>query len=454
MERVKNNNLGLTPLAGICSYERACSVGYDIDRSVSLLKRYVYVETQLTNIYAAHIAHVPEWEVKCASGLHMWLDAEHSAMLRKRITEMREPPHYLDKTPDAVIELFFQELIRSQTTLELMVGIYGVAKKELIRSLNKHLAETNPLVDHPTCRILKFMLIEEEEMQVWGEKAIQALMITEEDRIAAQQWQEHLQCCLQAAGGFSGELEKSANWSPITPRTVDGKPYEMKDEPRRDARFVDKYNFAGKIDDYYLEETRPSDERTYALIYKRLKEMTVPEWMGPIIYKTQGKPWDYYVDMSRQLWDEARHSMLGEVGLYQDGVEFYKYPIDFRTSLTLNTKFEPLEAHMILWYFEQRQMPKKTGKRLEWVIAKSSDNELAQTFQDYDWADEVLHTQIGRKWLVPEIGGLEELKKKAEELLPRIVEERAKLDERSDQKQWWPEFLAEIRAGRERIRDR
>jgi hypothetical protein len=151
MERVKNNNLGLTPLAGICSYERACSVGYDIDRSVSLLKRYVYVETQLTNIYAAHIAHVPEWEVKCASGLHMWLDAEHSAMLRKRITEMREPPHYLDKTPDAVIELFFQELIRSQTTLELMVGIYGVAKKELIRSLNKHLAETNPLVDHPTC---------------------------------------------------------------------------------------------------------------------------------------------------------------------------------------------------------------------------------------------------------------------------------------------------------------
>jgi hypothetical protein len=395
---------------------------------------------------------VPEWEVKCAAGLHMWLDAEHSAALRKRITEMREPPLYLDKVPDAAIELFFQELIRSETTLELLVGVYGVAKKELIRSLRKHLAETNPLVDHPTCRLLKLILIEEEEMLAWGEQAVDALTVTEEDRAAADRWREHLELCLQAAGGFPGDLEKPVNRASVTLRTEAGKPYEMKAEPRRDARFVDKYNGAGKIDDYYLDEARPPDERTYALLYKRLKEMTVPEWMGPIIYKTEGKPWDYYVDMSRQLWDEARHSMLGEVGLYQDGIEFYKYPIDFRTSLTLNTKFDPLEAHVILWYFEQRQMPKQTGKRLEWIIAKMSDNELAQTFQDYDWADEVLHTQFGRKWLVSEVGGLEELKKKAEELLPKIVEERAKLDDRSEQTQGWTQFIADIRESRSRLR--
>jgi hypothetical protein len=452
VERVKNDNLGLIPLAGICDYEKACKVGYDIDHNVNLLKRYVYVETQLTKIFAAHIAQVPEWEVKCAAGLHIWLDAEHSAMLRKRITEMREPPLHLDKVPDAGMEAFFNELIRSESTLELMVGIYGVAKAEYIRCLKKHLDETNPLVDHPTCRVLKFVLMEEEEMLAWGEQAIQALSVTNGDRAAANKWKKHLEAFLYAAGGFSADLAKPADWAPALPRAEADKAYEIKVEPRRDARFVDNYNAAAKIDEYYVDESRPADERTYALLYKRLREMDVPEWMGPIIYKTQGKPWEYYQDMTRQLWDEARHSMLGEVGLYQDGVPFYKYPIEFKTSMVLNTKFEPLDAHIILWYIEQGLMLKETGKRLEWVIAKASDNELAKTFQDYDWADEVLHAQIGRKWLVPEFGGLDELKKKGEQLMVRNLEEKAKLDANSDQEQWWPDFLAEIRQGRDRIR--
>jgi hypothetical protein len=51
----------------------------------------------LNRIFAAHLANIPEWEVKFAFSLHMWLDAEHSAMLRKLVTEMMEPPLHLDK---------------------------------------------------------------------------------------------------------------------------------------------------------------------------------------------------------------------------------------------------------------------------------------------------------------------------------------------------------------------
>src|SRR6185437_5374046 len=128
------------------------------------------------------------------------------------------------------------------------------------------------------------------------------------------------------------------------------------------------------------------------------------------------------------------------------------YPISFKTSLLLNTVFEPLEAHIVLWYIEQGLMPKDTGKRLEWFIAKESDNALAKMVQDYDWADEVLHAQIGRKWLVPEIGSLDALRKKGKEIMDKLSEEFPKLDTNSDHKQWWPVFLEEIRAGRDRIR--
>lgn len=451
--RVDINNLGLIPLAGVCDYEAACGLGYDIERNVDLLKRYVYVESQLTKIFAAHLANVPEWEVKCASSLHMWLDSEHSAALRKRVTEMREPPLYLDKVPDERLENLFNELIRSETTLELMVGIYGVIKPELIRCIKKHLKETNPLVDQPTCRVLKIMLMEEEEMLEWGEQAIVALSSVSEDaKKEAKTWSQHLQAFLFAADGISGDLDKPQDMAaPANPRTESGKPYVMKVEPKRDARFVDSYNSSADIDRYFTEEQRPPDERAYALIYKRLREMDVPEWMAPIIYKTEGKPWDYYKDLSRQLWDEARHSMLGEVGLYQHGVPFYKYPIEFKTSMVLNTKFDPFDAHIVLWYIEQSLMPKETGKRKEWEVAKQSDNELAITFQDYDWADEVLHAQIGRRWLLPEFENLNELKTAGKEIIYRNGQEKMKLNEKSDQKEWWSDFLTDIRQSREKV---
>ena len=82
-----------------------------------------------------------------------------------------------------------------------------------------------------------------------------------------------------------------------------------------------------------------------------------------------GKPFEYYRDLSRQLWDETRHAMMGEVALYRCGVPFYAYPVDMVASFTLNLQFTPLEAHLLLWYIEQGLMPRKTGKRFEWEVA-------------------------------------------------------------------------------------
>jgi hypothetical protein len=451
MTRVKMNNLGIPPLAGVCSYEDACKVGVNVDRNVQLLKRFLYIQSQLNKIFAAHLAHTPEWEVKCAFSLHMWLVAEHSAMLRKRVTEMREPPLHLDKVPDPQLEKLFQELIRSENTLELVVGIYAVVKTEFICALKQHIAETNALVDHPTYRILKLILIEQEEMLIWGKQAIEALSAGTEKENNAKAWEAHLIAFLQNAGGITGEASKPTHTVNLASRN-DGLNYEMKMDPVRDDRFIDIYNDTVKIDSFFGDVNLESDERTYALLYKRLREMDVPEWMGPIIYKTTGKPWEYYQDLSRQLWDEARHSMLGEVGLYQDGVEFYKYPIEYKSSMVLNKSFTALEAHTMLWYIEQSLMPRETGKRFEWVVAMESDNALAKTFQDYDWADEVLHAQIGRKWLVPEYGSLEEMKGQGGLISNRYAIERAKLDGKSVSNDWWPQFLAEIRNGRGVIR--
>jgi hypothetical protein len=229
-----------------------------------------------------------------------------------------------------------------------------------------------------------------------------------------------------------------------TPRS-DGSRYQMESTPRRDQRFVDPFNRSAKIDEYYQDESRDDEERVMALLYKRLREMDVPEWMAPILYKTQGKPWDYYREMSRQLWDEARHAMMGEVGLYVKGIPFYRYPIDLKSSFSLNRDFEPLEAHLILWGIEQSLMPRETGKRWEWEIAQASGDELAATFQDYDWADEVLHAQIGRKWLSPEFANREAMRSALEQLWQHWEKVVEPLQALSRQEEWWPDFMTQVR---------
>lgn len=450
MEKVEINNLGILPLAGVASYEEAIRPGYGVEQNTGLLRRYNYVETRLNQIAAAHLTHTPEWEVKCALSLHLWLDAEHSAALRTRVAEMREPPLHLDKVPDPRLQTLLEEVIRADNTVELLVGIYRVVKPELARSLRKHLAETNPLVDHPTCRILRINLQEEEEMIAWGEQAITALTQTTEALQVAQAWETHLRAVLAAAGGIAGDLPVPED-QPLPALRSDGQPYEMNVVPRRDERFVDNFNVAAKYDEYYRDESRPYDERVYALVYKRLREMDVPEWMGPILYKTTGQPWEYYVDVSRQLWDEARHAMMGEVALYRDGMPFYAYPVELKTSVLLNTVATPFEAHVALYVTEQGLMPRETGKKFEWVIARNRGDELLANFQDYDWADEVLHTQIGRRWLLPHFENNEQVRALAASVGQRLVEPYHQLVAQSTQENWWPTFLEDVRSKRESL---
>ena len=437
------DNQGIPPLAGLCSYEAAALPGYSLETSVNLLRRYNYLKTQLNQILAAHLAHTPEWEVKCAMSLHLWLDAEHAASLRARVAEMREPPLGLDKVPDARLETWLNELIRAESTTELLIGVYRVARTELIATLERHLRETNPLADFPTCRILRQVLLEERQMLEWGEAAIRAL---DPNNLGAS-WEAHTWSYLNVAGGLEGRLEPHPTTTANLPTArSDGKPYQMAVTPRRDARFQDSFNRSAMIDSYYDDPSLQPDERIYALLYKRLREMDVPEWMAPILYKTKGKPFAYYHDLSRQLWDECRHAMMGEVGLARDGIPFYAYPLDLKTSSALNEHFSPLDAHTVLWGIEQSLMARDTGKQYEWTIARDGQDDLAVTFQDFDWADEVLHAQIGRRWLTSEFENAEAMRQHASKVLEALHQKMELYAQRSSQEPWWTDFLERARA--------
>jgi hypothetical protein len=214
--------------------------------------------------------------------------------------------------------------------------------------------------------------------------------------------------------------------------------------PRRDARFRGQYNFHFPPHLVYTAPGVPADERNLALLCKRTLEMDVPEMMASLITERSDQPWEFYVDYSRQLWDEARHAMMGSVAFEARGIDWSRIPLNVSFALRLNLYATAVERQTMLYGIEQSLMPADTGKRAEKEIAEASGDALSAHFHDYDWADEVLHAQIGRRWVRRE--GIEpgDAIERAKAIHERTWAELDRYRDRDPQASWWRAFVRDV----------
>jgi hypothetical protein len=426
---------GLPTLAGLASIAEASRPGLGIEPCVARLKRYHYAFVRLHEILTARITAEAIYELKTGFSLHAFLCAEHVQALRGRVAEMREPPLGLDAVPHTGLQVFFDEILAAPTTAELLVGLYEKALPALDAALAKHMADTNPLADAPSVRVCRFARLELADMTAFGQKSI-ACLVDEQTRAGMKSWLALLDRALAGAGGVDGTAPASDK---AVERQHSRKPYVYDPIPRRDERWQDLYNQGVNAESFLYNPDYPARAKALMMLYKRLREIDVPEMMASIITQTRGKSWDYYRAMSRQLWDEARHAMMGEVGFVALGVDWKQVRITHNWSLRLNTECSPLERHAVLYFIEQGLMT-RTGKRYEWEVSTESGIPLMATIQDYDWADEVLHSQIGREWYIPEVGEWKKALQYGDECWSRILSNwRAVLEQGlTRHENWWP----------------
>ncbi len=427
---------GLPTLAGLTTMAGAMNPGLSVDQCVQRLKRYHYAFKRLHEIFTARLTAEPIYELKTAFSLHAHLCAEHVSTLRARIAEMREPPLGLDVTPDTNLEVFFDEILSAPQNQTLVTGLYTKALPALKAGMERHLRETHPLVDHPSIRLCRFALLEVDDMIRFGEKAVDCL-VDQTEAAGMVTWLKLLDDALLAAGSLDGSQHSSG--VPAV-RGYSAKPFVYDPTPRRDERFIDPYNRGVNPEAFLYDPKFPNNAKVLMMLFKRIRELDVPEMMGSIISETKGKPWGYYRDMSRQLWDEARHTMMGEVGLTSLGIDWRKIPITWTFSRNLNTQLKAMDRHAVLFFIEQGLMP-RTGKRYEWEVGMASGDALAGLFQDYDWADEVLHASIGRQWYVKEFATPREAIAYGDQCWSQIASDYRELMEKglTEHRNWWPE---------------
>lgn len=427
----------LPPLGGICSFQEAQRATLSVEACVAWMKRHHYVLVRLHDIFTARITAEPVYELKSAFSLHSYLCAEHATAFRQRVGELREPPLGLDVVPHDGLQVLCDEVLCAPSHVELVLGLYEVIIPALRQSLQQYRETTNLLADAPSVRVTRFCQLELDDMLAFGQQAIAAL-VDEAARERLAPWLNLLRAAIDSADGISGRVGTP---KPVPARQFSAKPYQYDSVPKRDERFQDAYNGGVNPEAFLYDDRFSARDKVLMMLYKRLREIDVPEMMASILQQTPGKPWKYYRDMSRQLWDEARHSLLGEVGFVALGLDWSKIPINFTWSLNLNTQLEPWERHAVLFFIEQGLMP-RTGKRFEWEVAQDSGIPLAAVFQDFDWADEVLHAQIGREWYVKEFGDLNEAMSYGDRCWSKVMSHWRQYLEKglTAHRNWWPEL--------------
>ncbi len=427
----------LPALAGLSDFPAAARPGLSVEESVRRLKRFHYALRRLHGVLVARITAEPVYEIKMGFSLHAHYCAEHVSALRGRVGEMREPPLGLDVVPDETLAVFFDEILAAPATSELIAGIYLHAIPALIAAMKKYAGDANPLADAPSRRVLRFAVLELEDVAAWGAEVVKRLVAIS---MPGAEWDQHLRACLAAAGGMDG-TEPAA---PSPGRKFSAQPYRYDPVPGRDERFPDPYNMGVNAEVFLHDADMPALPKCLMMYYRRIREIDVPEMMSSIITETKGKPWNYYRDMTRQLWDEARHAMMGEVGFVAAGVDWRKVMINFTWSLGLNTQLGPKERHGVLYFIEQGQMP-KTGKRYEWEVAVMAEEKLAATFQDFDWADEVLHARVGRDWYVSEFENAKDAVEWGDKCWSKVLMGWREWREQglTQHRNWWPDVYRE-----------
>jgi hypothetical protein len=371
-------NDSLYRYAGLRNVE---NTGLSVQLAAARLHHLSFVEKRLMFFCVAHLVGTPARHLKLLLGRAQFLAAERCTALRRRLQELRVPKVRIESCPSAALELAMDEALHCETDNEI-AAVAHLLHAELITTYLRYLEQTNPLADAPSCDLIKSQLPLLRETA----ESLEALLQTLGQRYSVTRMENFL----SAAGGLDGAGECSVE---LPKRERSASPFEIN-------RNTGRQSLPEMVWDYIKP---PMEEVADHLVYMlgiRLSEINVAEGLSVVLYESRDKPWEFHRDLSRHLWDEIRHSMMGEAAIEAIYGDLCAIPMrEYERVYCMEAP--PLEQYATLGIeIEGGQMRYPVGKRGEWEFCRDAvKSPLMTTFQDFDWADEVLHVNLARRQL-------------------------------------------------------
>ena len=357
------------------------NTGLSVQLAAARLHHLSFTEKRLMFFCVAHLVGAPTRDLKLLLGRAQFLAAERCTALRSRLQELRVPKVRIESCPSAALELAMDETLHCETEHEV-TAVAHLLHADLITAYLRYLEQTNPLADAPSCDLIKAQLPLLREITA----ALEALLQTSGESYSLARIQKFF----SAAGGLDGTGERSVE---LPNRERSASPFEIN-------RKTGRQSSPEMVWDYLKPPMEEVTDHFVHMLGIRLSEINVAEGLAIVVYESQDKPWEFHHDLSRHLWDEIRHSMMGEAAIearYGDSraIPMREYERVYCMEAPALEQYATLGIEI-----EGGQMRYPVGKRGEWEFCRDAvKSPLMTTFQDFDWADEVLHVNLAKRQL-------------------------------------------------------
>ena len=222
----------------------------------------------------------------------------------------------------------------------------------------------------------------------WAEQTLAELSQGQAGATDWRPWQEYIAGLLTAAGGVDGAPQAPVARLSVPPGIPCSCP-GMNASASRIFRSSILLSTSSRTAKRQPEAHREWRFRHY------LNEMTAAETLGSILWMTPEMPWEFQYNLARHLWDEVRHSQLGQDMIRRLGYE----PKDIWQVVQIYNVMMTLPAveqyALLTTVIEPNGMPEK---RVNIEHFERIHDEISAQAITYDWSDENNHVRWGKKW--------------------------------------------------------
>ncbi|HEY0828989.1 MAG TPA: DUF455 family protein, partial [Bacilli bacterium] len=258
-------------------------------------------------------------------------------------------------------------------------------KKGILDAMERYLDALDPIFDAPTLQLFEDILPKKRQQLEWAKALVHNAVKDAEVLEGVTRWRSYVRSYLLYLGGVDERLEYPGAVKPDRPMVQAYGPLPVK---------CSKPDWAIKGD--LGNPPKEFSDSLKIFMWHYATEIQTLDPMSYLFYAVDDMPFEFYVDLSRHIWDESRHHKMGVRRLQQMGYDLKDIPFPYTEDPMKN--FEQ-------FYFDLTMIAEScsfTRKKKSMDAFYSKGDILSGMTAEIDVVDERSHVKFGKKW-VPQL---------------------------------------------------
>lgn len=351
---------------------------------VPRITRLVSLNFGLVRLLAGWVPNCASYTLKTDLPQHIYADMRHLLRLRDRLNQLPGTRGPIEPEPD--IQTFLEQLGAADDHHCFLSAFYFDVKRAMLVALEDYLLDCDPLYDAPTIYELRGIVPELREQLEWANAALLESRLDLPTAKCVAKWRAYVRAALAAIGGIFGDEPRPPTSVPASPAVAPLQPAPVTFCGDPQMKYMDHFPLDTSEDPVHMTLRE--------IVYHNATEWAVIDHLCVLFYGAREMPLEFYHDLARHTWDEARHSRMGMRRLTEMGFEPFR---DFQWPYTPTriTKFAEWFGGLTM-LAEACSFTRKHGSVEPFY--RFGDPLSAQQ-SEIDCVDERLHVSFGRKWL-------------------------------------------------------